>query len=88
MCVCVWETHTDQADVKVQQRHEHEDEEDSTSELQEVLRRALMTERRHACKHTASLPPTLRQEEEQTSPQRQVPTGEERRLSDEHTNVH
>lgn len=69
MCV----SHAEQAEVKVQQRHEHEDEEDAASELQEVLRRTLMTERRNSCKHTASLPPTLRQQEEQTSPQRQVP---------------
>lgn len=65
----------------MQQRHEHEDEEDSTSELQEVLWRTLMTEGGDSREHAASLPPALSQEEEETSPQRQVPT--ERRGEEE-----
>lgn len=71
-------THTEQAQVKVQQRHEHEDQEDSTSQLQEVLRRTLMAEGGDSRKHAASLPPALGQEEEQTSPQRQVPADRRR----------
>lgn len=69
------ETHAEEAEVEVQQRHEHEDQEDSASELQEVLRGTLMAERRNSCEHGARLPPTLRQEQQETPAQSQVPAG-------------
>ena len=72
------ETHAEQAQVKVQQRHEHEDQENPTPQLQEVLRRTLVTEGGDTCKHAASLPPALSQQEEEPPPQRQVPAGRRR----------
>lgn len=66
-------SHREQAEVKVQQRHEHEDKEDATAELQEVLGRALVAEGGNSGEHAASLPATLGQQEEQSSAQRQVP---------------
>lgn len=80
-CGHVWVcgTHAEQAEVKVQQRHEHEDEEHATSELQEVLRRALMSERRNSGEHATRLPPALRQKEEEAPAQRQVPAEEDER---------
>lgn len=65
-------SHCEQAEVKVQQRHEHEDEEDTTAELQEVLGRALVAEGGNSGEHAASLPATLSQQEEQSAAQRQV----------------
>lgn len=80
-CGHVWTrvglTHAEQAEVKVQQRHEHEDEEDATSQLQEVLRRALMSEGRNSGEHATRLPPALCQEEEEAPAQRQVPAEED-----------
>ena len=67
-------THREEAGVKVQQGHEHEHQEDTSTQLHVLLWGAL-AHGGHPREHALPLRAGLRQQEEQTPAQGQVPGG-------------
>lgn len=66
-------THCEEADVKMQQRHEHEHQQNAAAQLQQVFGGTLAAEGRDAGEDAAGLAATLSQQEEQSATQGQVP---------------
>ena len=74
------ETHREEAGVEVEQRHEHQHQQDAASELH-VLPGGALPHGGHACEHALALGAGLSQQQQQAASQGQVPAGHTPRRS-------
>ena len=74
------ETYREEAGIKVEQRHEHQHQQDAASELH-VLPRGALAHSGHACEHALALGAGLSQQQQQAASQGQVPAGHTPRRS-------